>query len=52
VETFDENRGRLVQMIAPHIAGAVHAASSAKDAAPVTDKNASTASGLRLVSAR
>ena len=49
--TFDENRGRLLQMIAPHIASAVHAAASAKDAAPATDKSAAT-SGLRLVSAR
>jgi putative nucleotidyltransferase with HDIG domain len=49
--TFDEHRGRLLQMIAPHIASAVHAASSAREAAPSADKGAST-SGLRLVAAR
>jgi putative nucleotidyltransferase with HDIG domain len=49
-DLFDEHHGRLMQMIAPHIAGAVHAAANGKDVAPASDK--SSASGLRLVATR
>jgi putative nucleotidyltransferase with HDIG domain len=51
-DTFDEDRGRLIQMVAPHIAGAIHAAtarasSAAPDARTVADRAA--VSPLRLV---
>jgi len=47
-DTFDEDRGRLVQMVAPHIAGAMQAATvPATDARPATERTAT--STLRLV---
>jgi putative nucleotidyltransferase with HDIG domain len=51
-DTFDEDRGRLVQMVAPQIASAMQAAASrgvtaAPEQRPVADKLATT--GLRLV---
>jgi putative nucleotidyltransferase with HDIG domain len=55
-DVFDENRGRLIQMIAPHIAGALHAASrhaaAAKDSVRHADKPAGPGRDLRLVSTR
>jgi GAF domain-containing protein len=50
-ELFDENRGRLLQMIAPHIAGAIQAA--LRKAASVPEKaTGTTGRDLRLVSTR
>jgi putative nucleotidyltransferase with HDIG domain len=53
-DAFDEDRGRLVQMVAPHLAGAIHAASKASsailDARPQPEK--ATGGPLRLVSTR
>ena len=51
-DTFDEDRGRLVQMVAPQIASAMQAAASrgvtaAPEPRPAADKLATT--GLRLV---
>jgi putative nucleotidyltransferase with HDIG domain len=50
-DAFDENRCRLIQMLAPHIASALHAASrhasAAKDAAAHAEK-----AGLRLIAKR
>ncbi|HEV3059509.1 MAG TPA: HD domain-containing phosphohydrolase [Vicinamibacterales bacterium] len=56
-DVFDENRGRLIQMIAPHIAGALHAASrhaaAAKDSVRHADKPVGgSGRDLRLVSTR
>jgi putative nucleotidyltransferase with HDIG domain len=51
---FDEECGRLLQMIAPQIAKAIHAtapSSSIKGVATVADKRAPAARELRLVSA-
>jgi putative nucleotidyltransferase with HDIG domain len=52
-DAFSEDRGRLIQMIAPHLAVAIHAASKASsailDARPAADKGAGP---LRLVSTR
>jgi len=51
---FDEDCGRLVQMIAPHLASAIQAASKASspalDARPMSEKAAGAP--LRLVAAR
>jgi putative nucleotidyltransferase with HDIG domain len=51
-DTFDEDRGRLIQMVAPHIAGAIQAAtagaaSAAPDPRTVADR--AVVSPLRLV---
>jgi putative nucleotidyltransferase with HDIG domain len=55
-DAFDENRGRLIQMIAPHIASAIQAAApgtAAKDVATRVEKAAAaTGRELRLVAAR
>ena len=53
-EAFDENRGRLVQMIAPHIASAINAAGRAataqkEPAAPAEKAGGATVRDLRLV---
>jgi len=53
-EGFNDDRGRLIQMIAPHLAAAINAAvrnMAAKGAPAVADKS-QPASPLRLVSAR
>jgi GAF domain-containing protein len=53
-EGFNDDRGRLIQMIAPHLAGAINAAgrnAAAKTAPDVADKP-HPAAQLRLVSAR
>jgi putative nucleotidyltransferase with HDIG domain len=54
-EGFDQNRGRVIQMIAPHLAAALQAAGRAS-AAPVKehshDRPASAGRDLRLVSHR
>src|SRR4030095_12397086 len=34
-DTFDEDRGRLIQMVAPHIAGAIQAATARASSAGV-----------------
>jgi putative nucleotidyltransferase with HDIG domain len=53
-DLFDDDRARLVQMVAPHIAGAMESAvrtsSATVEARQAADKAAGT--GLRLVSAR
>jgi hypothetical protein len=53
-DAFDEDCGRLIQMVAPHIAGAIHAAggaaSSASEPRPAADKP--SAASLRLVATR
>ena len=54
-DTFDEQRGRLLQMIAPHIAVAIHAASqasAAKETPLLGVKPAAGGRDLRLVSTR
>ncbi len=53
-DRFDEERGRFLQMVAPQIATAIHAAAppaSIKGVAMVADKRAPAARELRLVSA-
>jgi putative nucleotidyltransferase with HDIG domain len=53
--SFDEQCGRLVQMVAPQIAKAIHAttsSSSIKGGAAVPDRTGPTSPELRLVSAR
>ena len=53
-DAFDEDRGRLIQMIAPHLASAIQAAtrssSAILDAQPTADK--ATGASLRLVATR
>jgi GAF domain-containing protein len=53
-DTFDEAKGRLIQMVAPHLAAAIHAAAagaaSSADPRPAADK--SPAGPLRLVATR
>jgi hypothetical protein len=54
-DTFDEQRGRLLQMIAPHLAAVIHTAvqASAAKAAPPADARPSVGiRDLRLVSTR
>ena len=51
-DAFDENRGRLVQMIAPHIAAAIQAASRTNSSAGLPAERASGGRELRLISAR
>jgi GAF domain-containing protein len=48
--TFAGDCGRLIQMVAPHIAVALHVALSAADARTPSEK--ATPAGLRLVSTR
>ena len=51
---FDDDCGRLIQMVAPHIAAAIHAAggtaSSVNESRPAADKL--PAAALRLVATR
>jgi GAF domain-containing protein len=54
-DVFDQDRGRMLQMIAPHVAGAIQAA--ARQFVAIKDSRAERASGsggreLRLVSHR
>lgn len=49
-DSFTDDRGRLLQMIAPHIAGAVQ--SAARNAAAAPEKSGSHVRDLRLVSTR
>src|SRR5207245_6053845 len=56
-DVFDDDRGRLVAMVVPHIAVAIHAAAqktpAVRDVADAFDKPASTvARDLRLVATR
>jgi len=54
-EPFDEQRGRLLQMIAPHIAVAIHTAvqaSAAKETPLAGVKSPAAVRELRLVAAR
>jgi GAF domain-containing protein len=53
-EGFNDDRGRLIQMIAPHLASAISAAvrNAAPNGAPVSAEKAQAAAPLRLVSAR
>ena len=54
-DTFDEQRGRLLQMIAPHIAAVIHTAvqaSAAKATPPADAKSSAGVRELRLVSTR
>jgi putative nucleotidyltransferase with HDIG domain len=54
-EAFDEDRGRMIQMVAPHLAcaifGAARAAVSSSEV-PLAEKRAAPSRDLRLVSAR
>ena len=47
---FADDCGRLIQMVAPHLASALHAATAAAEPRTGTEKTAAT--GLRLVSHR
>ena len=51
-DAFSEDCGRLIQMVAPHVAGAIAASvvTAVSDARPSLDRNAGGA--LRLVAAR
>ena len=49
-DAFNEDRGRLLEMIAPHVAGAIHAAS--RNPAAKEPEKATGTTGLRLVSTR
>jgi len=53
-EGFNDDRGRLIQMIAPHLATAMSAAArnTAAKGAPVAVEKAQPAAPLRLVSTR
>jgi len=53
-EGFNDDRGRLIQMIAPHLATAISAAArnAAAKGAPIVGEKAQPAAPLRLVSAR
>jgi hypothetical protein len=53
-EGFDDDRGRLIQMIAPHLAAAISAAvrNAAAKGGPFVAEKALAAAPLRLVSAR
>jgi putative nucleotidyltransferase with HDIG domain len=53
-DVFGEDCGRLIQMVAPHIAGAIHAAGGAASSAPDVRQPADkiAASPLRLVAVR
>jgi GAF domain-containing protein len=54
-EPFDEQRGRLLQMIAPHVATAIHTAIQAVSAKELPTSGVKPAAGgreLRLVSTR
>jgi hypothetical protein len=52
--TFNGDQGRLVQMVAPHLGAALHAAIERAGAAakPTVPEKTSTGRELRLVSAR
>ena len=49
VDAFDDDRGRLIQMVAPHLAAAVQATAAG---AVVDPRAGSQAAALRLVSTR
>jgi GAF domain-containing protein len=53
-DVFDQNRGRVIQMIAPHVAAAIQAAGRQASAVkePQAERAASGGRDLRLVSNR